>query len=73
MRVEGAMQAREWLALARLPGVGSRQLSLMAEHCPDWPDGWLAALPGEAASALRIWLDHPAKSPLAARIDADMA
>lgn len=73
MRDERAMQAREWLALARLPGVGSRQLSLMAEHCPDWPHSWLAVLPGEAASALRLWLDHPAKSPLAARLDADMA
>ncbi|MBS9403743.1 DNA-processing protein DprA [Halomonas sp. TRM85114] len=67
------MQAREWLALARLPGVGSRQLSLLAESTPDWPHGWLAALPGEAASALRLWLDHPAKSPLSARLDADMA
>ena len=67
------MQAREWLVLFRLPGVGSRQLAAIAERSPAWPQGWLAALPGEAATALRLWLDHPARSPLATLLEADLA
>lgn len=66
-------QAREWLALFHLPGLGSRRLSALAEQSPAWPQGWLAALPGEAASALRLWLDHPSRSPIAARVETDLA
>jgi DNA processing protein len=67
------LQASEWLALFHLPGMGSRQLSVLAEQSPAWPQGWLSALPGEAASALRLWLDHPVRSPIASRVDADLA
>ncbi len=67
------LQAREWLALFHLPGMGSRQLSALAEQSPAWPQGWLSALPGEAASVLRLWLDHPARSPIASRVEADLA
>ncbi|MEQ6916404.1 DNA-processing protein DprA [Halomonas aquatica] len=67
------MQSREWLAIARLPGVGAARLAELAAACPDWPAGWLALLPREAATALRLWLDHPARSPLAADLAADEA
>ncbi|MDI5935328.1 DNA-processing protein DprA [Halomonas kalidii] len=67
------MQAREWLVLSRLPGVGSRQLATIAERSPAWPQGWLATLPGEAATALRLWLEHPARSPIATLLEADQA
>jgi len=67
------MQSREWRALARLPGVGSRRLGELLAARPDWPAGVLAALPREAATALRLWLDHPARSPLTAELDAEEA
>jgi DNA processing protein len=67
------MRAREWLALYCLPGTGSRQLASIASHSPAWPQGWLARLPGEAATALRLWLDHPARSSLASRVEAELA
>lgn len=67
------MQAREWLALARLPGMGAARLAELVAARPDWPDGWLAVLPREAAMALRLWLDHPARSPLSAALSADEA
>ncbi|MFY0992913.1 DNA-processing protein DprA [Halomonas sp. C05BenzN] len=67
------MQAREWLVLSRLPGVGSRQLAAIVERSPAWPQGWLAALPAEAATALRLWLDHPTRSPLTTLLEADQA
>ncbi|WP_372610745.1 DNA-processing protein DprA [Halomonas sp.] len=53
--------------------MGSRQLSTLAEQSPAWPQGWLSALPGEAATALRLWLDHPARSPITSRVEADLA
>ena len=56
--------AREWLALSRLPGLGAARLAELAVRAPAWPHGWLALLPREAATALRLWLDHPARSPL---------
>ncbi|OBX38009.1 hypothetical protein A8U91_02389 [Halomonas elongata] len=60
--------ATDWLALSLLPGVGAARLAEMAASDPPWPDGWLAALPRPAAQALRLCLEHPAQSPLAARL-----
>jgi len=56
--------AREWLALSRLPGLGAARLAELASTATAWPDGWLSLLPREAATALRLWLDHPGRSPL---------
>lgn len=56
--------AREWLVLSQLPGIGPARLAEVASCASAWPDGWLALLPKEAATALRLWLDHPARSPL---------
>ncbi|QFU02998.1 hypothetical protein FIU83_15230 [Halomonas sp. THAF5a] len=67
------MQSREWRALARLPGIGPRRLGELTAARPDWPAGVLAVLPREAATALRLWLDHPARSPLTAELDAEEA
>ena len=67
------MQSREWRALARLPGLGARRLGELVTTRPDWPAGVIAALPREAATALRLWLDHPAHSPLTAELDAEEA
>jgi len=64
---------REWLALSHLPGVGAARLAELLAARPPWPDGWLAGLPREAATALRLWLDHPSRSPLEAAIAADLA
>lgn len=64
---------REWLALTSLPGLGASRLAELIARRPAWPDGWLAVLPREAATALRLWLDHPARSPLAASVDAALA
>ncbi|ERS91967.1 DNA-processing protein DprA [Halomonas sp. PBN3] len=64
---------REWLALAALPGLGAGALAELAARGPAWPDGWLAVLPPRCASALRLWLDHPARSPLAAEVEARLA
>lgn len=55
---------REWLVLSRLPGIGPARLAEVAALATAWPDGWLALLPKEAATSLRLWLDHPARSPL---------
>ncbi|RDB43652.1 DNA-protecting protein DprA [Halomonas sp. DQ26W] len=57
----------------RLPGMGASRLAELVTTDPAWPDGWLARLPRQAASALRLWLDHPARSPLDALVDADLA
>ncbi|MCP1313121.1 DNA-processing protein DprA [Halomonas sp. 707D7] len=64
------MDENAWLAVEALPGMGAHRIAALASRRLDWPLGWLAALPGPAASALRLWLDHPATSPLQARIDA---
>lgn len=64
------MKAKEWLVLSRLPGVGARRLADLAAQAPAWPDGWLALLPGDARLALRLWLDHPRRSPLQVACDA---
>ncbi|MFI0474608.1 DNA-processing protein DprA [Halomonas sp. HMF6819] len=67
------MDANAWLALQALPNLGAHRLKALYDQAPDWPLGWLAALPAPAASALRLWLDHPNKSPLQAPIDATRA
>ncbi|MBB3191425.1 DNA processing protein [Halomonas cerina] len=67
------MSAREWLVLARLPGLGVGRLAALAALSPDWPAGWLAVLPETPARALRLWLDHPGRSPLTTRVEADLA
>lgn len=69
----GRLGTREWLALAWLPGMGAGQLARLAARVPAWPDGWLALLPREAATALRLWLDHPARSPLTPVVEAQLA
>ncbi|MCG6658563.1 DNA-protecting protein DprA [Halomonas campisalis] len=53
--------------------MGAASLAEIAAAAPPWPDGWLARLPRQAATALRLWLDHPARSPLTAEIEADQA
>ncbi|WP_290789018.1 DNA-processing protein DprA [Halomonas sp.] len=60
--------AREWLVLSRLPGLGAARLAELAATVKAWPDGWLALLPREAATSLRLWLDHPGRSPLSDEI-----
>ncbi|WP_404295963.1 DNA-processing protein DprA [Halomonas sp.] len=60
--------AREWLALSKLPGLRAAQLTELAATATAWPDGWLALLPREAATLLRLWLDHPGRSPLSDEI-----
>ena len=64
---------QEWLALVRLPGMGTARLAQLMATGLDWPDGWLAQLPLPAATALRLWLDHPARSPLTQAVEADLA
>ena len=63
------MTAKEWLVLSRLPGVGARRLASFRSHQPEWPQGWLVLLPGPARDALRLWLEHPARSPLQADVE----
>ncbi|EPC01942.1 hypothetical protein L861_20030 [Litchfieldella anticariensis FP35 = DSM 16096] len=63
------MTAKEWLILSRLPGVGSRRLAELLAQRPVWPEGWLNLLPDQARQHLRLWLDHPQRSPLQAECD----
>lgn len=65
--------AKEWLLLSQLPGLGVVSLAALVEAQPDWPEGWLARLPKDAAQALRLALDHPSHSPLAATVEAQLA
>ncbi len=58
------MDAKEWLVVNALPGMGALRTAQLVARTPHWPDGWLAALPHQAASALRLWLAHPERSPL---------
>ncbi|MFG6179290.1 DNA-processing protein DprA [Halomonas sp. THAF12] len=67
------LTAREWLLLSRLPGLGAVGLAELVARSPAWPAGWLAVMPPEAATALRLWLEHPDKSPLRGTLDADEA
>lgn len=63
------MTAREWLLLTLLPGMGARRVAILRARRPEWPHGWLALIPGEASKALRLWLEHPARSPLQVEIE----
>lgn len=67
------MDAKEWLVVHALPGIGAHRVATLVAHDPQWPQGWLAALPVKAASALRLWLEHPARSPLQAVVDTTQA
>lgn len=72
------LEVRDWLALQRLPGLGPVRLAPLVRRWresnePSWPQGWLAALPANLARPLRLWLDHPSRSPLNAEIDAALA
>ncbi|MGC3873764.1 DNA-processing protein DprA [Halomonas sp. GXIMD04776] len=67
------MTTSDWLALSLLPGMGPRRLALLRERQPPWPQGWLALLPASARDALRLWLDHPARSPLQPKVKRALA
>lgn len=67
------MDAHEWLVVNALPGMGALRIAQLLARQPQWPAGWLAALPSRAASELRLWLEHPARSPLQNVIDATLA
>ncbi|MEC8936552.1 MAG: DNA-processing protein DprA [Pseudomonadota bacterium] len=58
------MDAKEWLAVSALPGMGAARIAQMVARKPQWPQGWLATLPSNAANALRLWLAQPERSPL---------
>ncbi|OLO04792.1 DNA-processing protein DprA [Salinicola socius] len=66
---------QDWLALDALPGLGPAKLAPLVRRWREgddlhWPQGWLAALPASLAQPLRLWLEHPARSPLTPAIDA---
>lgn len=63
------MDAQSWLAVNALPGMGALRIAQLLARQPQWPEGWLAALPSRAASELRLWLEHPSRSPLQNVID----
>lgn len=63
------MNAKEWLVVNALPGMGALRTARLVAQQPQWPAGWLAALPSQAASALRLWLTHPERSPLQEVVD----
>ncbi|GAA3910774.1 DNA-processing protein DprA [Halomonas cibimaris] len=66
------MTTRDWLVVFFLPGLGPQRLASLLAQAPQWPEGWLGLLPRQAAAALRLWLDHPAKSPLAPAVEASL-
>jgi len=67
------MDAQAWLAVNALPGMGALRIAQLVARQPQWPEGWLAALPSRAASELRLWLEHPARSPLQKVVDETLA
>ncbi|TVU91091.1 DNA-processing protein DprA [Vreelandella titanicae] len=67
------MDAQAWLVVNALPGMGALRIAQLVARQPQWPAGWLAALPSRAASELRLWLEHPARSPLQRVIDETLA
>lgn len=67
------MDAQTWLVINALPGMGALRIAQLLARQPQWPEGWLAALPSRAASELRLWLEHPARSPLQSVIDETLA
>lgn len=58
------MDTQAWLVVNALPGMGALRIAQLSALKPQWPGGWLSALPRRAASELRLWLEHPARSPL---------
>ncbi|HBN60991.1 MAG TPA: DNA-protecting protein DprA, partial [Halomonas sp.] len=44
--------------------MGAARIAQMVARKPQWPQGWLATLPSNAANALRLWLAQPERSPL---------
>ncbi|WP_227367746.1 DNA-processing protein DprA [Halomonas sp. M20] len=67
------MTASDWLVLSLLPGMGPRRLAQLRERQPQWPQGWLALLPAAPRDALRLWLDHPDRSPLQPKVEQALA
>ncbi|WP_346795711.1 DNA-processing protein DprA [Halomonas sp. Bachu 37] len=63
------MDPMQWLAVSMLPGMGPRRIAELVARNPEWPQGWLAAMPAPASQALRLWLEHPSRSPLEAEIE----
>ncbi len=66
---------RDWLALNALPGLGPVRLAPLMRRWREggdlaWPQGWLAALPASLAQPLRLWLEHPSRSPITPAVDA---
>lgn len=67
------MDAKEWLVVNALPGMGALRIAQLIARQPQWPEGWLAALPSRAANELRLWLEHPTRSPLQAAVNETLA
>lgn len=67
------MDAQAWLVVNALPSMGALRIAQLVVRQPHWPEGWLAALPSRAASELRLWLEHPTRSPLQKVIDETLA
>ncbi|MEA2120330.1 DNA-processing protein DprA [Halovibrio sp. HP20-50] len=67
------MDAQAWLVVNALPGMGALRIAQLLARQPQWPEGWLTALPSRAASELRLWLEHPTRSPLQKVIDETLA
>lgn len=67
------MDAQEWLVVNALPGMGALRIAQLVARQPQWPEGWLAALPSRAASELRLWLEHPTRSPLQGVVNETLA
>ncbi|EHJ93672.1 DNA-processing protein DprA [Vreelandella boliviensis] len=67
------MDAQAWLVINALPSMGALRIAQLLARQPQWPEGWLAALPSRAASELRLWLEHPTRSPLQKVIDETQA
>ncbi|OJA06765.1 DNA-processing protein DprA [Halomonas sp. QHL1] len=63
------MDAQAWLVVNALPSMGALRIAQLIARQPQWPEGWLAALPSRASSELRLWLEHPDRSPLQKVID----
>ncbi|MGM0832640.1 MAG: DNA-processing protein DprA [Pseudomonadota bacterium] len=67
------MDAKEWLVVNELPGMGALRTAALVAKQPQWPHGWLAGLPSNAATALRLWLTQPDRSPLQQAVDHSFA
>jgi DNA processing protein len=67
------MDAQAWLVVNSLTGMGALRIAQLVARQPAWPAGWLAALPSRAANELRLWLEHPSRSPLQKVVDEALA